>query len=318
MSTKAESQVLVSPRAAWGTRLLSVQAFSRGLANRISGRQAVQRLEQKPLPRRFVMGKCDVTEAGSSMSLKHRTRIQAPGSQDLVVPPPFRLVRLPEGGDAFGHAGANAAELGAGTLVFVGRCDVAEFAVVLETDERLTAARLAFCAGMVALYDAIASLAPPQKPIAIEWPDAIRVDGAVVGGGRLAWPAGLDEYAAPEWLVFGAVIRIAAVGESEPGVDPPPTTLEAEGFDIPRPERVVEKFARHLLAADDRLREIGFAAVAKAYVSRLARQRGVRHDIAENGDLVTLQKGGPAERRALAPMLATPQWIDAQCGRPRI
>ena len=28
-------------------------------------------------------------------------------------------------------------------------------------------------------------------------------------------------------------------------------------------------------------------AVAKAYVSRLARQRGVRHDIAENGDLGT-------------------------------
>src|SRR5215470_4089936 len=60
------------------------------------------------------------------------------------------------------------------------------------------------------------------------------------------------------------------------------TTLEAQGFDDPRPECLVERFARHLLAADDRLQEIGFAAVAKAYVSRLARQRGVRHDIAEN------------------------------------
>jgi|SRR5215467_9099440 hypothetical protein len=65
------------------------------------------------------------------------------------------------------------------------------------------------------------------------------------------------------------------------------TTLEAQGFDDPRPECLVERFARHLLAADDRLQEIGFAAVAKAYVSRLARQRGVRHDIAENGDLGT-------------------------------
>jgi len=234
------------------------------------------------------------------------------------VPPPFRLVRLREDGDAFAYACANAAALGAGALVVVGRTDVAEFAVVLETDERLTAARLAFCAGMVALYDAIASLAPPQKLIAIEWPDAIRVDGALVGGGRLAWPAGIDEHAAPEWLVFGVAIRTAAGNESEPRVDRSITTLETEGFDVSRPERLVEKFARHLLAADDRLREIGFAAVAKAYVSRLARQRGVRHDIAENGDLVMLQKDGPAERRALVPMLTTPRWVDARCVRPRV
>jgi hypothetical protein len=46
---------------------------------------------------------------------------------------------------------ANAAELGAGALLFVGRFGVAEFAVVLESNERLTAARRAFCAGMVAL-----------------------------------------------------------------------------------------------------------------------------------------------------------------------
>jgi len=248
------------------------------------------------------------------MSLKHRTRIQTSGGQDLIVPAAFRLVRLREGGDAFGHACTNASELGAGALVFVPRIDVAEFAVVLETDERLTTARLAFCAGMLALYDAIASLAPPRKLIAIEWPDAIRVDGGLVGGGRLAWPAEVDEHAAPEWLVFGAAIRTAAVSETAPHVDPPTTTLEAEGFDVSRPERLVEKFARHLLAADDRLREIGFAAVAKAYVSRLARQKGVRHDLAENGDLVTSQKNGSAERRALVPMLAMPQWVDAQCG----
>jgi hypothetical protein len=169
---------------------------------------------------------------------------------------------------------------------------------------------------MVALYDAIATLAPPQKLIAIEWPDVIRVDGTLVGGGRLAWPAGAHECAAPEWLVFGAAIRMTTVSKSD--VDGPEMSLEAEGFDDPRPERLVEKFAHHLLAADDRLREIGFAAVAKAYVSRLARQRGVRHEIAENGDLVTSQRDGPAERRALVPMLAMPRWVDAQCGGLRV
>lgn len=105
---------------------------------------------------------------------------------------------------------------------------------------------------------------------------------------------------------------------SKGDVDRPEMSLEAEGFDEPRPERLVEKFAHHLLAADDRLQEIGFAAVAQAYVSRLARQRGVRHEIAENGDLVTSQRDGPAERRALVPMLAMPRWVDAQCGGLRV
>ena len=72
--------------------------------------------------------------SGTSITPKQRTRIQTPGDQEFAVPPPFRLVKLGEVGDAFGHACAHAAELGAGALVFVGRFDVAEFAVVLETE----------------------------------------------------------------------------------------------------------------------------------------------------------------------------------------
>ena len=48
------------------------------------------------------------------------------------LPPPYRLVTLREAGDAFEHACAMAPEAGAGTLVWVRRFDVAEFAVVLE------------------------------------------------------------------------------------------------------------------------------------------------------------------------------------------
>ena len=61
----------------------------------------------------------------------------------LDLPPPFRLVTLREVGDAFAHATAVAAEEGAGTLVYVGRFDLAEFAVVLEPDEPLRTARRA-------------------------------------------------------------------------------------------------------------------------------------------------------------------------------
>src|SRR5712671_5361811 len=134
------------------------------------------------------------------MQRERRSRIHKPYARTLDLPPPFRLVVLREVGDAFAHACAHAAELGAGTLVFVGRFDLAEFAVVLEPDEPLASARRGLYAGMVALADALAALAPPEKPIAVEWPDAIRVDGGLVGGGRLAWPHGADETAPPPWL----------------------------------------------------------------------------------------------------------------------
>src|SRR5690348_6179187 len=83
----------------------------------------------------------------------------------LDLPPPYRLVTLREVGDAFAHASTIAADEGAGTLVYVGRFDLAEFAVVLEPDEPLGMARRAFYAGMTALADALAAHAPPEKPI---------------------------------------------------------------------------------------------------------------------------------------------------------
>src|SRR6059058_4430705 len=82
----------------------------------------------------------------------------------LDLPPPFRLVVLREVGDAFAHACAHAAELGAGTLVFVSRFNAAEFAVVLEPEEPLASARRAFYTCMLALGDALAACAPPEKP----------------------------------------------------------------------------------------------------------------------------------------------------------
>src|SRR5205807_4836004 len=100
-------------------------------------------------------------------------------------------------GDATAHAVSHAGELGAGTLVFVGRFDLAEFAVVLEPEEPLAAARLVFYAGMMALVAALAALAPPETPIGVEWPDAVPVAGGLVGGGRLTWPEAVAEHAVP-------------------------------------------------------------------------------------------------------------------------
>src|ERR1700747_1903665 len=120
------------------------------------------------------------------MPLRERTRLRTSSKPALDLPPPFRLVTLREVGDAFAHAVAVAGEEGAGTLRHVCRFDLAECAVVLEPEEPLRTARRALYAGLVALADALAVHAPPEKPVTFDWPDAVRVNGGLVGGARRA------------------------------------------------------------------------------------------------------------------------------------
>src|SRR5438067_9732010 len=189
------------------------------------------------------------------MSLDLRAR--TPFAPKLDLPPPFRLVSLREIGDAFAHAQTVAAEEGAGTLVWVGRFDIVEFAVVLEPEAPLAEARRAFYAGMAALIDALAAHAPPEKPITLDWPDAIRVDGGLVGGGRLAWPKAAREDRPAPWLVFGAMIRTVEMVERKPGVRPLGAALAEEGFQDLGTGQAAESFARHLMVLTDAGEEAG-------------------------------------------------------------
>jgi len=248
-----------------------------------------------------------------------RSRIKIPFQTALDLPPPFRLITLRELGDAFAHARAVAADEGAGTLVFVGRFDLAEFAVVLEPEEPLRTARCAFYAGLNALGDALLARAPPERSITFRWPDAVYVEGGLVGGARLAWPAGADEDVPPNWLVFGATIRTVAMDAEEPSQFPLTSALANEGFDDCAPARVVESFARHLMATFDTWREAGFGAIAKDYLARLVPEKGLRREIGENGDL-TMRRVGTCnniERRDFVQALAVPSWLDPVTGAPR-
>ena len=247
------------------------------------------------------------------------TEISARGplGTELSLPPGFRLVTLREVGDAFVHAKTHAAELGAGTLVFVGRFDLAEFAVVLEPDEPLLTARRALYAGMSALAGALAAHAPPEKPIEFAWPDAINVDAGLVGGGRLAWSDGPEDEPA-QWLVFGAMIRTVSMLEGDPGLRPLATALEEEGFEGLESGRLAESFSRHLMTTVDAWQERGFGAVARDYLARLAPESGVSRSIADNGDLLTRRTGkADLERRELLPRLAQPSWLDPRTKAPR-
>jgi len=252
------------------------------------------------------------------MQREQRRRLSKHNMRTLDLPPPFQLVMLREVGDAFAHARAHAAELGAGTLVFVGRFDPAEFAVVLEPDEPLATARRAFYACMVALGDALAAPAPPEKPIVIEWPDAIYVDRGLIGGGQLAWPDHADERAAPDWLVFGAAIRTVSLSREESGLHPLSTALETESFGDVSAERLVEGFVRHLMVAIDRWQESGFAPIAQKYISKLNPEDGICRNIGDNGDLGRRRAGELIEYRKLLPALKTPSWLDPRTRAPRL
>lgn len=237
---------------------------------------------------------------------------------ELALPPPFSVVRLREVGDAFAHAISIAAEQGAGTLVYVGRFDLAEFAVVLEPEEPLLKARRVFYAGMAALADALAAHAQPETSIIIDWPDSLLVNQGLVGGGRLAWPQNVGEDETPPWLVFGGMIRTVSMTGFEPGLNPLVTALEEEGFTDVMSGHVVESFARHFMVVIDSWQESGFGTVAKSYLERLPREQGVLRDIDENGDLVVRRMGkADVVRQKFLPRLSQPAWFDAAARGPR-
>ena len=245
------------------------------------------------------------------------TRLNTPFATALDLPPGFRVVTLREVGDAFAHAKANAAELGAGTLVFVGRFDLAEFAVVLEPDEPLRTARRAFYAGMAALTDALIARAPPEKPVTCVWPGAIHVDRGLVGGAQLAWSDGPEDEP-PQWLVFGAMVRTVSMAEGEPGLRPLSAAIEDEGFDEAGAAELAGSFARHLMVQIDAWQEFGFKEIAKTYLARLAPEKSARRDIDDNGDLLVRRLDRPdVERRPLIAALAKPNWLDLKTRGPK-
>ncbi|OKO76258.1 biotin/lipoate--protein ligase family protein [Bradyrhizobium sp. NAS96.2] len=239
-------------------------------------------------------------------------------SEPINLPPPFTLVRLRESRDAFAHAIDIANASGAGTLTYVGRFDLAEFAVVLEPSEPLHTARRAFYAGMVALTDALRAYAPPNKAIAIDWPDTVRVDGGLVGGGRLGWPPSAKEDKPPRWLVFGAMIRTVAMTDTDAGLYPLATALDQEGFGEAGAVQVTESFARHLMRALDGWQTDGFDGIAREFLGRLSREPQVAHAIADNGDLITRRIGSEVTvRQDLRKGLLSPSWLDPNLGGPR-
>jgi biotin-(acetyl-CoA carboxylase) ligase len=228
----------------------------------------------------------------------------------LDLPPLFRGVTLREGADAFRHACAIAPDAGSGTLVLARGGLSFDCAVVLEPAMPLARARIALYVGMTALADALALAAPPEHPIGFVWPDLVRIDGARLGGVRLAWSPVVGELQAPSWLVLHAGLRLAEPPGIEPGHFPDRTSLEQQGFEDQDPVRLAERFARHLMAGLYTWQDEGLGPVAEQYLARLDEPKAARRGIDPSGDLVLIDADGAETRRALVQALVAPQWLD--------
>jgi hypothetical protein len=166
----------------------------------------------------------------------------------------------------------------------------------------------------------LAGSAPPHHPISLVWPDAIHIDALLIGGARLAWPPQSDEEDAPEWLVFGAMLRRVVMADrktqqSEESSLSFAASLEDQGFEEPDSDRLIESFARHLMAIIDAWQANGFEVVTQSYLTYLMREKGAWPTIDGNGDLMLrwIGKEQP-DRHSLAQALEQPTWLDPATG----
>lgn len=93
--------------------------------------------------------------------------------------------------------------------------------------------------------DALGALAPPEVALHFEWPDKLRINGAVCGQ-LLAKASTTDPKAEPDWLVLGLNVPVVATNDA-PGATPDETSLHAEGCgDILVPD-LIEAWGGHMM-----------------------------------------------------------------------
>jgi len=218
------------------------------------------------------------------------------------LPSVFAPLALREGGDAMARAVALAPDRGAGLLAWVRSAARAEAALVLEPEMPLAGARLALLAAANALTDALAVLGPPEAIIALRWPAEVLVNGARVGGLRLASPPGSAEQAVPDWLVVGFELALALPPGTEPGEAPDRSCLEEEGFEGASAAELTATWARHLMAGLDRWQSGGPRRLVEDCLARLEDGRaeaGLRRGIDPASGALVLERAGS---RALVPL----------------
>jgi len=189
----------------------------------------------------------------------------------LALPPGFRLMLAADDPWAAAlRAAARGAEPG---CVFWDRAqDRCRAAFVLAPDRPLQGVGEVLDLGALAVFDALASLAPPQVPMHLIVPDGLAVDGGRVATLQVEKAAAAPG-AVPEWAVLGidiAVNRIIAANciTAAPGDQPDQTCLHEEGFGDVTAADVLTHTCRHLLNWLDAWQQDGPASLARIAARR--------------------------------------------------
>jgi hypothetical protein len=137
--------------------------------------------------------------------------------------------------------------------------------------------------------------------------DAIRIDGVLVGGGRLSWPAQTDETEVPAWLIFSAMIRLTVVQGRESGLRPQFGALDELGFEVTDASVIISSFSHHLMAGFHEWQEIGAGPLARRWLDRFSSREGMAH-FNDTGDLLVGAESSAANLapRSLAQALLSP------------
>ncbi len=143
-------------------------------------------------------------------------------------------------------------------------------AVVLAPDRPMQDSTAIVALGALALFDALATLAPPQVPIHLLPPNGLAVDGGRVATVRAAMAFGPSDMP-PEWAVLGFEVEVQA-GDAEPGRTPDRTSLHEEGFGDVTADDILVNSLRHLLVWLDAWGQDGVTALDPALRQRMVPQ----------------------------------------------
>ncbi len=188
-------------------------------------------------------------------------------SESPQFPPLFSGEVVPKHTDPFDKAVSRAiAGVDSGTIFYSEAVDILRAALVLAPETPLEDAIQAVYVAQIGLAKSLGVLAPPEVPVHFEWPDRIKVNGAVCGGVRFAADVS-DPKAHPKWLVIGIDVPFMHLTD-EPGKTPNKTCLQEEGCGEIAPMALLESWSKHTLLWLTYFMDSGFERVHKEWRPR--------------------------------------------------
>ncbi|MDL0431663.1 biotin/lipoate--protein ligase family protein [Marinobacter sp. TBZ242] len=161
-------------------------------------------------------------------------------------PPLLSGQSVPRHTDPFNKAVSQAiAGVDSGTIFYSETTDTLRAALVLAPETPLEEAIQAVYVAQIGLAESLGALAPPEVPVHFQWPDRIKVNGAVCGRVRFATDVS-DPKVQPRWLVIGIEVPFLPAND-EPGQNPNETCLLEEGCSDVQPMALLESWSKHTL-----------------------------------------------------------------------